>query len=123
MRLNHLKPVRKVASPCQQCGQEFWFGKRSGRKRQFCCNACRQAHFRNPEFDRRYQVPAPLRNAENTPINSMACKGKKRGRAFPVNLLGGGAFKWPGAATVDSELRRRIVETELGITVVSPTES
>jgi hypothetical protein len=113
MQLDHPKSARKVAEPCRQCGQEFWFGKRNGRKRQFCSNACRQAHFRNAKTEARYQTPGALRNAENTPTNSMAYKGKKRGRAFPVDLVGGG-YRWPGAESLDPELRRRICDVELG---------
>jgi hypothetical protein len=112
MDLNHQKPARKIAAPCRYCGREFFAGKRDGRRRQFCSNACRQAQFRNAEFARRYQVPDPLRNAENTPTNSMASKGKNRGRAFPVDLLGHG-YRWPGSE-IDSELRRNILAVELG---------
>jgi hypothetical protein len=57
MDLNHQKPARKIAAPCRYCGREFFAGKRDGRRRQFCSNACRQAQFRNAEFARRYQVP------------------------------------------------------------------
>jgi hypothetical protein len=49
----------------------------------------------------------------------MTCNGEKAGRALPVNLVGGGSFKWPGATAIGPELRHRIVETELGTTVVS----
>jgi hypothetical protein len=113
MDLNHQKPARKVASPCRYCGREFFAGKRSGRTRQFCCNACRQAHFRNANFEARYQTPGALRNAENNPANSVTCRGENRGRAFPIDLVGGG-FRWPGATVLDPELRRNIFAAELG---------
>jgi hypothetical protein len=112
MHLNHSKTVRKVGAPCPQCGQEFWLGKRAGRKRQFCSNACRQAHFRNAEFERRYQVPDPLRNAENPPEQSTACKAQIRGQAFPIDLLGHG-FRWPGSG-LDPDLRRKVISAEFG---------
>jgi hypothetical protein len=113
MRLDHPKSARKVAAPCRQCGQEFWFGKRHGRKRLFCSNSCRQAYFRNAKIEARYQTKGALRNAENSPTSSVACKGKNRGRAFPIDLVGGG-FRWPGAEALDPELRRRILDVELG---------
>ena len=113
MDLNHQKPARKVAAPCRYCGREFFAGKRCGRTRQFCCNACRQAHFRNAKIEARYQAPGALRNAENTPTNSVACRGENRGRASPVDLLGHG-FCWPGATVLDPELRRNILAVELG---------
>jgi endogenous inhibitor of DNA gyrase (YacG/DUF329 family) len=112
MHLPNFESARKVGVPCPECGREFWTSKRNGRRRQFCTNACRQAHFRNAEFARRYQVPNPLRNAENTSTNSVACKAEKRGRAFPVDLLGHG-FRWPGSG-LDPEISKRIINVELG---------
>jgi hypothetical protein len=113
------KPARKVASPCRHCGREFFRGKRDGRRRLFCSNACRQAEFRNAEFGRRYQVPDPLRNAENNRANSVACKGENQGRGsiisrdgWPTNLLGGSRHGTQGR--LDSELRARIIEIEVG---------
>jgi hypothetical protein len=110
MRLNHLKPIRKVAAPCRCCGREFFVvGKRNGRRPEFCSDSCRQAEFRYA----RYPSSRTPKNAENIPANSVACRGENRGRAFPIDLVGGG-FRWPGATVLDPELRRQILDVELG---------
>jgi hypothetical protein len=113
MQISSFESSRKVAAPCRNCGREFFAGKRNGRRREFCSNACRQAGFRNAEFARRYQVPDPLRNVENTAANAVACEGENRGRGFPLDLLGHG-FRWPGATAIDPELHRNILAVELG---------
>jgi endogenous inhibitor of DNA gyrase (YacG/DUF329 family) len=118
MDMHQSKTARKVGAPCPHCGREFWLGKRSGRRRHFCSNACRQAHFRNAEWDRRYQVPDPLRNAKNNPTTSAVCEGKNRGRGsilspadWPIDLLGG----CRRGSGLDPELARKIIEIECGI--------
>jgi hypothetical protein len=111
-RTTTVAKARVVAAPCRNCGQEFFIGKRNGRQREFCSNACRQSHFRNAEFGRRYQTPDPLRNTEKTAATSVACQGPQGGRAFPIDLLGGG-YRWPGSAPLDPDLRRKIVAAEL----------
>jgi hypothetical protein len=72
---------------CEHCGREILprqlRGKVAGRTRRFCSNKCRQASFRNAEFDRRYQPPRALRNGKNTPVVSTACNDDFAGRAFP----------------------------------------
>jgi len=112
MDLNDRGLARKIACPCRHCGAEFFRGKRNGRRREFCSNACRQAYFRNAEFGRRYQVLDPLRNGENSPVIPKTSKARKRGRAIPLNVLGG--HRWPGAEPLDRELWRKIVRAEVG---------
>jgi len=70
---------------CEHCGQEILprqlRGKVVGRARRFCSNKCRQASFRNADFDRRYQPPQALRNGKNTSVVSTTCNGDFFGRA------------------------------------------
>jgi hypothetical protein len=70
---------------CRHCGGEILprrlRNKVVGRARQFCSNKCRQASFRNAEFDRTYQVLAALRNDGNNATASTACKVDFYGRA------------------------------------------
>src|SRR5215470_8905459 len=119
MDLNHRKPTRKIACPCRQCGREFFRAKRNGRRREFCSNACRQAHFRNAEFGRRYQTPDPLRNGQNNSTTSTTCKVENRGRGsifsksdWPINLLGHSSLRGP-SPSIETKLRRAIIEAEI----------
>jgi hypothetical protein len=109
---------------CAICGAGLDH-KRVGRIRKFCSDRCRDEARRDRDFVGSFgspptEVARTHETAENTPTNSMACKGEKRDRASPLDLLGHG-FRWSGATAIDPELRRRIVETELGTDVVSST--
>jgi hypothetical protein len=55
-----------------------------------------------------YETPEILQQTQY-PSNS-----KKQGRAFPVNLVGGGAFKWSDATGIEPKLHRNILAVELG---------
>jgi hypothetical protein len=102
---------------CAVCGGGLDH-KRVGRIRKFCSDRCRDEARRDRDFVGAFRPPPAEvaqthETAENTPTNSMACRGENRGRAFPIDLVGGGAFKWPGSG-LDSELRRNILAVELG---------
>jgi hypothetical protein len=72
---------------CQRCGKEILprrlRGKIVGRDRRFCSNKCRQAAFRNADFERRHPARRALRNDRNNPIVSAASNGDFAGRASP----------------------------------------
>jgi hypothetical protein len=97
---------------CAVCGVGLDH-KRVGRIRRFCSDKCRDGARRDRSFVGAARVVAQTHETtENTPTNSMASKGKNRGRAFPVDLLGHG-YRWPGSG-IDPELRRNILAVELG---------
>jgi len=74
-------------STCQHCGREILprrlRGKIVGRTRRYCSAACKQAQFRNAEFERKYPPPEALRNDKKSPIVSSASNGDFAGRASP----------------------------------------
>jgi hypothetical protein len=77
----------KHGGACEHCGREILparlRGKIVGRARRFCSNRCRQASFRNAEFERQYQPPQALQNDKNNSIVSDACNDDFAGRASP----------------------------------------
>jgi hypothetical protein len=109
---------------CVVCGTDLQH-KRVGRVRKFCSDTCRIVAHRTIKaigFDPfRYTNPAPPaggagcnEKAENSPTKSMICKTEKPGRGSPVNLLGGGNFRFADEIKLDAELRRKIIKMELG---------
>jgi hypothetical protein len=52
------------------------------------------------------------------PLRNNALQGRKTrssvGFAVPLNLVGGGGFRWPARSALTNELRRNIVEMEVG---------
>jgi len=102
---------------CAVCGRGLDH-KRVGRIRKFCSDRCRDEARRDRDFVGAFRPPPTEvaqthETTENNPANSVACRGENRGRAFPIDLVGGG-FRWPGATVLDPELRRNILAVELG---------
>jgi hypothetical protein len=95
------------ASHCKACGVPLK-PKRGSRRQRYCDYECRDRARR----DRNFAGSGATRNI--SPAISTNCKGEKAGRASPINLVGG--HRWPGPPRVDAELRRMVVETELGAT-------
>ena len=108
-----IRRFRRVASPCQVCGRETFRGKRGGRRREFCSDACKQAQFRNKIAS--LLVPyLALRNVENTAAISIASKGVFRRRAWPIWLVGGCGLSAGLSRPIDPPLRRAIIDLEVG---------
>jgi hypothetical protein len=115
------KRFRKIASPCAVCGKEFFLGRRGGRRREYCSDACRQVAFRNTG---RFRPPpyVALRNVKNSPVVSTPSKGKNRGRAtarWPLDLVGG-RYRGSPSRNVAQAVRRIILSTEVGPEVRRP---
>jgi hypothetical protein len=101
---------------CAVCGAGLDH-KRVGRIRKFCSDRCRDEARRDRNFVGAFgptptEVAQTHETTENTSTNSVACKDEKRGRAFPLDVLGHG-FRWP-ASGLDAELCGRIISAELG---------
>jgi hypothetical protein len=103
---------------CAICGRGLDH-KRVGRIRKFCSDKCRDKARRDRDFVGAFgpsptEVARTHESTKNSSTKSAVCEGAKRGRAFPVDLVGGGSFKWPGATAIDPELRRKIINAEFG---------
>jgi hypothetical protein len=109
------------ASHCKACGVPLE-PKRGSRRQRYCDYECRDRARRDRNFagsgatrnSLAYPSQAIPRSVEISPAISTNCNSEKAGRAFPINLVGG--HRWPGPPRVDGELRRMVVETELGAT-------
>ena len=79
--------VRRHATTCAECGAVF-VARRTGRKRRFCSNQCRDAHRRQLNFEvsgtARYPTQAKPRNAENPPTVSKDCEPVFAGRGSGI---------------------------------------
>ncbi len=91
-------------STCRNCGAKIK-ASRTGRKREFCSERCRDTHRRQSNFEfcgsTRYPTQAKPRNAKNTTAISNGCKADFAGRGSAINGL-----------------RRRIIDVE----VIAPHE-
>jgi hypothetical protein len=98
---------------CEQCGKPLQ-PKRGSRRQTYCNLKCRDAARRERNFIAsgyaRHPSPAIPRSVENSTVISVVSKGQKRGRAFPLNILGG--HRWPGAEPLDRV--RKIILAEIG---------
>jgi hypothetical protein len=112
---------------CVVCGTGLQH-KRVGRVRRFCSDACRVAAHRTIKqigFDPfRYSNSVPPTSdtgcnekAQKTPTKSTPSRELSNKSGSPLNLLGGGNFRFADEIELDPELRRRIVRIELGITI------
>ncbi len=111
-----------MAARCQHCRAEIRSPKRSGRKAAFCSDKCRDAARRTRNFEgsgnTRKRTQAIPRNASKRSMISNPCKGdfadQGPARSVPINLLGGGSYRWPGARPLDPETRAKIYWCEIG---------
>jgi hypothetical protein len=88
---HHPQGVRNGnACACASCGKRI-APKRTGRKRKFCCDSCRDDNRRQLNFAfsgaTRYPCQAKPRNASNPSTNSTACKPENGGRGSAINGL------------------------------------
>lgn len=84
---------------CATCGAEF-FAKRTGRKRKYCSNSCRDTHRRQLNFQffgsARYPCQAKPQNAKNSATVSKNCDAGSAGRG-----------------SVDKALWHRVIDVEI----------
>jgi hypothetical protein len=101
-------------------------GKRVGRKRRtqkFCSRRCRQRDY----WDRRALAKISAVVTHHSAHSTTPCKSSSKFNALqrpktrrlgfgkaPLNLLGGGEWRWPGTTQLDAKTRATIVCTEIG---------
>ena len=138
MQLSDNKSERKRTAHCPVC-QRAVDALLRGRQRRYCSNACRQqaARDRNP----RYEI-AGKENGHAQDLNSQAtvsrislrgkpndfngAKNAKTGSSLfangPLNLLGGGSWRWPEAAQLDGKTLVKIRHSEIGGDLILPPD-
>jgi hypothetical protein len=105
---------------CIACGKRV---PRKGRKQKYCCRRCRQRDY----WDRRAlakisavvthdaaRSTIPPKSLSN--INELR-RQKSQSTTFgkaPLNLLGGGSWRWPGTPELDPVVREKIRLAEIG---------
>jgi hypothetical protein len=112
-------PSRDAPVTCIVCGKRV---RRKGRTQKYCSRRCRQrAH-----WDRRALAKisalvthdtghstTPQKSSSN--VNELGRQISQRtgfGKA-PLNLLGGGSWRWPGTPKLDPEVRENIISAEI----------
>jgi hypothetical protein len=94
-----------------------------GRPQRFCSTRCQRLASREKAFWSRVEgqagvvIPGAVKSPPKKPLVSISCKARNgdlypRAKA-PLDLLGGGR-RWPGGTRLDRDLRRRIIEQEIG---------
>jgi hypothetical protein len=97
---------RLVPGRCQHCSVQFFY-KATGRPRKFCTPACQQRDFR-------------CFGGEGSGRNESTQKSAALSKAFrpdfadrpPAEVLGNGR-RWPPTGSIDRELLREIIATEI----------
>jgi hypothetical protein len=107
--LNSSAKFRKLTpGRCRYCDRQFFY-RQVGRPKLYCDHKCRQADFRHAG----YPYPKRDESPRNSSTNSSTTKADFGDRPLPLNLFGGG-YRWPGAAPIDRQLLRQVIEKEIG---------
>jgi hypothetical protein len=98
--------------------------RRKARQQIYCSTRCRkkaqyardvaEGRFNEPRYLGSRSGTKPIKNASD--INNLQCQ-KSRPTKFansPLNLLGGGSWRWPGTLRLDPAKHRAILEAEIG---------
>ena len=106
---------------CPTCGRAV---KRRARQQVFCSTRCRKrANYAKAVAEGKFNDPRdlgsgngtkPLRNASD--INDLqAQKSRPNSSAnAPLDLLGGGSWRWPGTPPLNLAKRKAIIAAEIG---------
>jgi hypothetical protein len=119
---------RDAPVKCARCGCEKRV-RRKGRNQRFCSRRCRQRDY----WDRRALAKisalvthdtghstTPQKSSSN--VNGLERRESRPTALFsvPLNLLGGGSWRWPGTPKLDPVVREKIRSAEIGGRFVQP---
>jgi hypothetical protein len=109
---------RGVQLQCEACSKPF--GKRGGRRKRFCSDACRKVAERVKEAACCSQAQCSVASGNDliSPSSSTGCNAKTPDPypsrlSVPVDVLGRG-HRWPGAKPIDRKTWANIVHREIG---------
>jgi hypothetical protein len=105
---------------CPECGQRI---RRQGRNQIYCSRRCRQRAYRERRcmaMVSRFVTHHTERSTtphESLSKNNRLNRPKSRPTSFfvvPLNLVGGGLWRWPNTAHLDPETRTKVIRAEIG---------
>jgi hypothetical protein len=106
---------------CPTCGRAV---KRRARQQVFCSTRCRkranyakavaEGKFNDPRYLGSGSGTKPQKNASD--INSLQAQksGPNNSANAPLNLLGGGSWRWPGTPPLNPAKPKAVLEAEIG---------
>jgi endogenous inhibitor of DNA gyrase (YacG/DUF329 family) len=104
---------------CVACGKRT---KRKGRYQKYCSRRCRQRDYWDRRALAKISAVVTHHSAHSTtPRKSSSKFNALQGlKSRPLNLLGGGEWRWPGPTQLDATTRSKIVCAEIGGTFRRP---
>jgi endogenous inhibitor of DNA gyrase (YacG/DUF329 family) len=117
---------RDTPVTCVACGKRVG---RKGRKQKYCSRRCRQRDYWDRRALAKISAVVTHHSAHSTTPRKSSSKfnalqrPKTRRLGFgkaPLNLLGGGEWRWPGKTQLDATTRAKIVCAEIGGTFCRP---
>jgi endogenous inhibitor of DNA gyrase (YacG/DUF329 family) len=106
---------------CEACGRRV---ARKARQQKFCSDRCRQFALR--ENKARTAIKNASRSPDSGPVTNPLflsnenneLRAAKSGSSLfanaPLNILGGGSWRWPDTPRIDDSTWRKIVRAEVG---------
>jgi hypothetical protein len=109
---------------CPTCGRR---AERKMRGQRYCSTRCRdRGRKRSRKAFLGTDTGAPATSHKSPSKNNALQRWKKRSSLFanaPLNILGGGSWRWPDTPQIDRETSATIVRAEIGSLVVSAGET
>jgi len=123
-RKNQTQAARRDAPVvCPTCGRRV---KRQMRRQRYCSARCRdrgRKRSRKAFLDTDTRAPStPHKSASR---NNVLQRSNRRSSLFanaPLNILGGGSWRWPNTPRIDAKIRATLIRAEIGALVVTSTE-
>ena len=124
-RKNQRQATRRDAPVvCPTCGRR---AERKMRGQRYCSARCRnRGRKRSRKKFLGTDTRAPATPHKSPSKNNVLQTSKKRSSLFanaPLNILGGGSWRWRNTPQIDCETSARIVRAEIGSLVVSAGET
>ena len=123
-------PHRDTPVKCAACGKRV---QRKGRTQKYCSRRCRQRDYWGRRALAKISAVVTHDTGRSTtpdksPSNINGLRRPKSQSSFgraPLNLVGGGSWRWPGAVTLDPAVREKIMRIEIGdrFVLVQPATS
>lgn len=124
--VQHRTVHRDEPVECRECGKRI---RRKGRTQIYCSRRCRQRAY----LERRYMAMVSRFVTHHTARSTTPQKSsskinrlhRRKSRltvsfSVPLNLLGGGSWRWPDTPTLDPIVREKITRAEIGDRFVRP---